>query len=229
MAILKIGHRGACGHEPENTLRSFEKALELGVDMVELDVHLCQSGEVVVMHDETVNRTTNGKGPIREKRWSDLQLLEAGKGEKIPLLREVFDLVARRAKINVELKGEKTAVPVVQLIREYTDRREWPYDDFLVSSANLKEIREVARLNHEIKIGLLPSKEVTDLIRMAATLHAYSVHPHLKMVTEDFVESAHQKGVKVFVWTVNPPKEIQRMKSLKVDGIFSDYPDRLAD
>ena len=227
MAILSIGHRGACGYEPENTLRSFRKAIELHVDMIELDVHICKTGELVVIHDASVNRTTNGKGVVKDKTLEELALLDAGKGEKIPLLKEVFDLIQRKAKINVELKGKKTARPVIELIQDDVDHKGWTYDDFLVSSSDLNELSEVAKINREVKMGVLPSKSVRDVIESAAALQAFSVHPHLQMVTEEFVEKAHHKGMKVFVWTVNRPKEIQRMKSLKVDGIFSDYPDRL--
>ena len=95
--MIIIGHRGAMGYEPENTLRSFQKALDLGVDMIEFDVHLCKSGELVVFHDEKVNRTTNGQGYIAQKSLEKLKELDAGQGEKIPTLEEVLDLVKGKA------------------------------------------------------------------------------------------------------------------------------------
>ena len=225
--ILKIGHRGACGYEPENTLRSFQKALELKVDMVELDVHLCKSGELVVIHDETVDRTTNGKGDVREKTVTELKSLDAGKGEKIPLLQEVFDLVNRKTKVNIELKGRDTTKPVLDCIETYIRKKDWSYDDFLLSSSNPRELSGIDPLNHHVLTGVLDTKGSTRLIRVAEKLNAYSVHPSFKGITQEFVEAAHQKGMKVFVWTVNESSDIERMKSLKVDGIFSDYPDRL--
>ena len=103
--VVKVGHRGAAGHEPENTLRSFRKALDLGADMVELDVHLCGTGELVVIHDETVDRTTDGSGSVRDMPFHELRGLDAGKGERIPTLREVLDLLEGRAGVNIELKG----------------------------------------------------------------------------------------------------------------------------
>ena len=109
MKLLKISHRGACGYEPENTLASFKKAIEINADMIELDVHVCKTGEVVVIHDEKVNRTTNGKGYVSQKNLESLKKLDAGKGKKIPTLIEVLDLVNKRVKVNIELKGKKTA------------------------------------------------------------------------------------------------------------------------
>ena len=130
--FLCIGHRGAKGLEPENTLRSIRKALDLGVDGVEIDVYSV-AGQLVVIHDETLERTTNGRGLVEEQSFDYLRSLDAGKGEKIPVLREVFDEVNRRAFINIELKGRHTAEPVMELIGEYTDGRGWVMGDFLVS------------------------------------------------------------------------------------------------
>lgn len=106
--MICFGHRGACGHEPENTLRSVRRALELGADGIEVDVHLAD-GRLVVIHDDTLNRTTNGTGPVAEKSFACLRSLNAGQGERIPTLEEVFDTVNRRAIVNIELKGLGTA------------------------------------------------------------------------------------------------------------------------
>ena len=134
--FLCIGHRGAKGLEPENTLRSVRKALDLGVDGVEIDVYLA-GGQLVVIHDETLERTTNGRGLVEEQSFDYLRSLDAGMGEKIPTLREVFDTVNRRAFINVELKGSGTAEPVFALVGEYLDRgmEEGGFFDFLLRSS----------------------------------------------------------------------------------------------
>src|SRR5271154_4385560 len=122
--FLCIGHRGAKGLEPENTLRSIRKALDLGVDGVEVDVYLA-GGQLVVIHDDTLERTTNGRGRVEAQSFDYLRSLDAGMGEKIPTLREVFDTVNRRAFINVELKGGNTAEPVFELIEEYAGGKGW--------------------------------------------------------------------------------------------------------
>lgn len=221
---FKIGHRGAMGYEPENTLLSFKKALDLQVDAIELDVHLCKTKEVVVIHDDTVNRTTNGKGYVVEKTFSELRLLDAGKGQKIPALQEVFDLIKRKIKINIELKGRETAKPVSEIIEKYVREKGWQCDDFLVSSFNRHELLEFSKLKPEIKIGLVTTKASLDL---AVKIKAHSVNVRYDAVNKNFVSTAHKKGLMVFAWTVNNSKDIKRIKSYGVDGIFSDFPDRL--
>src|SRR3989344_9380836 len=128
--MLKIGHRGACGYAPENTLKSFQRAIDLGVDAIELDVQLCKSGELIVMHDNTVDRTTDGSGFIKKLKLKDLKKLDAGEGERIPTLEEVLNLVDRRVKVNIELKGPKTAKPALKLIDEYIKKKGGNLDVF---------------------------------------------------------------------------------------------------
>ena len=229
-AILKIGHRGASGYEPENTLRSLEKALVLGVDMIEFDVHICKSGEVVVIHDGKVNRTTHSKGFVRDKTLDELKKLDAGKGEKIPTLEEVLDFVNHRVAVNIELKGEKTTKPVYAIIKKYIENRNWSYKDFLVSSFDDSKLREIRKLDSKIEIGLLPKRTKTHIVSMISELSAYSVHCSYKskgLLNKNFIELLHKQGVKIFAWTVNDKKNIERLKILGVDGIFSDYPDML--
>lgn len=225
--ILKIGHRGACGYAPENTLASFAKAMELGVDMIELDVFCCHSGEIVVIHDESVDRTTKGKGLVSEMDYEDLCFLDAGDGEKIPLLSEVFDLVERSVKINIELKGKYVAAPVIALIERYVRERGWDSDDFLVSSFDHSQLKDVARINGQIKIGLNIDSHDASYEYMLEGQTIYSVHPSLDMVDALFVGNAHTRGLKVFVWTVVEVEDVERLKGLGVDGMFLNYPDRL--
>ena len=142
--LFCFGHRGACGHEPENTVRSVRRALELGADGVEVDVHFAD-GHLVVIHDDTLERTTDGHGCVAKKTFDHLRSLDAGLGEHIPTLAEIFDAVNRRGVINVELKAPHTAAPVAALIAEYVNRRGWSYDDFLVSSFDHAQIREAKK------------------------------------------------------------------------------------
>jgi glycerophosphoryl diester phosphodiesterase len=227
LMFLKIGHRGACGYEPENTLRSFQKALELRVDMIELDVHRCASGEIVVIHDNRVDRTTNGTGYVAEMSLEELRKLDAGEGEKIPLLGEVFDLVKGRAQVNVELKGSGTARPVHDLLKGLVQGGSWSYDDFLVSSFNHYELLEFLRYNANIRIGALTEGIPLGYAEFAERLHASSVNISLEFICKEFVDDAHRRGMKVFVYTVNDPGDIDLVKSLGADGAFSNFPDRL--
>jgi glycerophosphoryl diester phosphodiesterase len=222
-----IGHRGAMGYEPEDTLLSLETALKLGVDMIEFDVQVCRTGEPVVIHDRRVNRTTNGKGYVARMTLDELRELDAGKGERIPLLEEALDLIGRRAKVNIEMKGRGTAEPVHGIIEDYVKNRGWEYDDFLVSSFKHKELERFRELNPDVRIGALIGYIPRSIKRIAERLDAFSVHPFIIYASKGFVERAHDRDLEVYVHVVNKPCYIERMKSVGVDGIFSNYPDRI--
>lgn len=221
--FLCIGHRGARGHEPENTLRSVRRALELGAHGIEIDVWLAD-GEIVVIHDGTLERTTNGTGAVSRKTLAELRSLDAGQGERIPTLREVFETVDRRAFINIELKGRRTAGPVSDLIAEFVKQRGWRYEDFVVSSFSRAELRAVG--DPHIPIALLLARPTRLYPLSARSVRASSVNPALRYVTRRFVEDAHRRGLRVFVYTVNEPADIARMREWGVDGVFTDYPER---
>lgn len=221
--MLKIGHRGAMGYEPENTLRSFKKALDIGVDMVELDVHLCQSGELVVIHDETLEGTTNGSGAVADKTLDELKALDAGQGEQISTLEEVLELIDKKIKVNIELKGLATAEPVVKIINKYIKEKGWANDYFLVSSFIDQELRDFYALNKEIHLGILNS----DNIDLSQEINAYSINFAKEKINQDIVKKMHDLGLKVLVYTVNEKDDIKKIIDLKVDGIFSNYPDRI--
>ena len=225
--ITKIGHRGAMGYAPENTLKSFRKALELNVEAVELDVYVCKSGELVVIHDDKVSKTTNGKGRVVEKTLKELQKLNAGDSEKIPTLVEVLDVIHRKAIVNIELKGDGTVKPVVEIIKNYINNKSWEYDDFIVSSFDHYKLKELKNLNPKIKIGAGIMGIPINFTKFAKDMNANYVEPCIDFVNKEFVDDAHKRGLKVHVWTANDPRDIKRAKNLGVDGIFSDFPDRL--
>lgn len=225
--FLRIGHRGAAGHEPENTLRSFGRAVELGADMVELDVHICGTGEIVVIHDDTVDRTTDGSGLVKKKTLRELRSLDAGRGETIPTLEEVFKLMEGRAGVNIELKALGTAWPVYEAIEEVVGEKEWTLDDILVSSFHLGEILKMHELSNDVRIGVLVTGAPREALEFAESIEAYSINPYFRSTGEEFVELAHESGFKVFTWTVNEPDDIERMREMGVDGVISDYPDRI--
>ncbi len=222
--LLCFAHRGASGHEPENTLAAVEKAIDLGADWIEVDVYAVE-GELIVIHDERLERTTNGAGCVTDKPLAYLRSLDAGKGQRIPLLREVFDCVDRRAGINVELKGPKTASPAVSLINEYVVKKGWNYDRFILSSVNRRELAAVRKIDSRIRIGVITDILHRQYRKFARRYAAYSVHPHMDLVHARSVEKAHLLGLKVFVYTVNRPEDIARLEAMGVDGIFTDYPE----
>jgi len=219
--ILKIGHRGAKGYEPENTLISFEKAIDLKVDGIELDVHLSSDRILMVIHDETIDRTTNGKGFVNQ--FTSLELKKYG----IPTLTEVLNLANQKCFINPELKGFGTAKPVVDLITHYISEENWNYDDFLVSSFDWKMLDEIQLLNPKIRIGVLTEDTIETALAFAKKIKAFSIHPDYRLLTEENVALMQENGFKVFSWTVNSTEDIQKIKSFNVNGIISDFPDRI--
>jgi glycerophosphoryl diester phosphodiesterase len=221
--VLCIGHRGAGGHEPENTLRSVRRALDMGADGIEIDVH-CLDGALIVIHDATLNRTTDGSGPLRRRTLAQVRGLDAGKGERIPLLHEVLDAVDRRALVNIELKGPRTAAPVQALLRQYIARRGWSPKDFLISSFRRAELRQLR--GSGLPIGILFVRSPRRFRPLARELDAWSVHVPLQRVAPRLVSRVHADGRKLFVFTVNDRADMERLQQWGVDGIFSDYPDR---
>ena len=219
---LCIGHRGAMGYLPENTLPSFEYAVSLGCEYIEMDVHYV-SGQLLVIHDEQVERTTNGRGRVTELDLDYLRSLDAGRGEQIPTLQEVIELAGHRCGINVELKGPGTAQPTSELLNDYC-RRGWSKEDFLLSSFNH---RELAMADPDYRRSLLFRKPTADQWERADRLHAWSVNHRLQYVTASLLHDAHERDYRLLVFTVNEAADIARMIDLGVDGIFSIYPDRI--
>ena len=224
--IYKIGHRGAKGHLTENTLESIALALEMGVDGIEIDVHLTASGEVVVFHDFTLDRLSNGIGEINAQTYEQLQQLTLKGGYKIPLLTEVLDLIEGKCSINIELKGLHTAKPTCAIISRYIDKG-WEYSNILVSSFQENELLEVKKINGNILIAVLSKASVAEAIEWGKILNATAIHPSIGIITRQSVIDAHEQGFNVNVWTVNEPEDIARMIEFGVDGIISDFPDRL--
>ena len=223
--MLCIGHRGAMGHEPENTLLSVKKALSLGVDAVEIDVYSVENN-LVIIHDRDLSRTTNGTGNVEEQNLAYLRSLDAGKGEQIPLLTEVIETVNRRVTINIELKGHNTARLVATLIQKYLERG-WCEADFVVSSFNHYELNLVKTLCPQIKIGMLIYGLPWNFLTMARQLQAGIVIFGLDFITPAWVELVHEQDLPIWVYTVNRLEDINRMRALGVDAIFTNYPERV--
>lgn len=224
--LFCFGHRGACGHEPENTLRAIRKALELGAGGVEIDVWLAD-GHLMVIHDRNLKRTTNGRGYIDRKSFAELRSLDAGNGERIPTLDEVLATVDRRAVVNVELKGPGTAEPVAETIARHIAERGWRAGDFLVSSFDCAQLRTLRALRPEIPLGLLRMSVPRSLAAAAEDMGAVSIHLPKEKVTPALVADAQRRGIRVLAFTVNEPTDIARMWKLGVDGVFSDFPERV--
>ncbi|MFB9109104.1 glycerophosphodiester phosphodiesterase [Flavobacterium gyeonganense] len=225
--MLKIAHRGAKAYEPENTLQAFQKALELNSDGIELDVHISADEHIIVMHDETIDKMTNGKGDINTYTLSELKsFLVAGKFQ-IPTLNEVFDLVDKKCFINVELKNADTSKNVVSLIEKYITEKGWNYEHFIISSFDWNALKEVQKLNPNIPIGVLTEEDLDMALAFAETIKAKAIHPDFQLLNKEKVLQIQEKGFLVFPWTVNSEEDIQKVKSYNVNGIISDNPDKI--
>ncbi|WP_055447676.1 glycerophosphodiester phosphodiesterase [Lacinutrix mariniflava] len=224
---LKFGHRGAKGHVAENTIESILKAIEFGVDGIEIDVHKCRSGELVVFHDFTVDRLTKGTGEIRNFNFEEIKKLTVSIHYQIPTLTEVLNVIDRRCLLNIELKGTNTASETVSVIESYIEVHNWNYSDFLVSSFKNEELLAVFEINKKIPLGVLMESDFDKAITFAKSINAAAIHPDYTMLTKENVEKVQAEGFNVNTWTVNTPEAIKRMKYYNVNAIISDFPDRL--
>jgi glycerophosphoryl diester phosphodiesterase len=225
--MLTIAHRGFKGIAPENTLLAFQKALEIGVDGIELDVHLSLDGHIMVIHDDTVDRTTNGKGFVNKLSLIELKSYQIQENQKIPTLEEVFELVNKKCIINIELKGKGTTVPVVNLIEKYVNEYQWNYNHFLVSSFDWNALQQLRLLNEKIPIAVLTQTDLDLAFSFAKFMKAETIHPYYHLLTKENTLKMQEKGLQVFPWTINEIEDIQKIKALNVNGIISDFPDRL--
>ena len=223
--FLVIAHRGARGHAPENTLASFDKALELGAPWVELDVQW-HAGKLWVFHDSHLDRCTNGQGWLEDHDAAALRKLDAGGGQRIPFLEEVLDRIDRRMGVNVELKtAGGTGAAVAKVLRAYL-KRGWRPEQFQVSSFHLPELRDFTRRLPQIPLGVLLCGVPLDLAAAATTLGASVVSLDLDFADPKLIRDAHRRGKRVYVYTVDAPEDMRRLEKQGVDGIFTDFPDR---
>jgi glycerophosphoryl diester phosphodiesterase len=227
--VWVVGHRGAMGHCPENTMASFKRGLELGADWIELDVHLSRDGALIVIHDETLERTTNGHGLVREHSLAELKRLDAGNGEQIPTLNEVLDWAKERGTIvDIEIKNapifyEGIEDKVVAALDE-TGMTE----QVIVISFDHAAVQKVKRLEPTITTGVLYSCRPTDGgAALAQSAGADAVLPHWAYVTESDVKRAHQEGLAVAPWATSDADVLQRLIGCGVDAIATNHPDVL--
>jgi len=241
-ACLVIGHRGAMGYAPENTLISFEEAIRRGADLIEMDVQFSQDGEVVVMHDTSVDRTTDGSGLVRDLPWRKIKTFDAGiwygpdyMQESVPSLSDVVERFRNRKSTKkhlvgfvIELKtvrgsgGSLADAVVAQLARaNFTDR-------CFVISFDAVALQEVRSAHRTLPTGLLFSEESDEgRIVQAKAIGAQAIFPRKTWVSSRGVSAAHKAGLAVGTWTCNTQNEMKRMVTCGVDAIATNYPDRL--
>jgi len=220
--LMIVGHRGAAGLEPENTLRSFRRAIDLGVDGVECDVHLTRDGRLAVIHDPTLDRTTNGHGPVSAFTLAELKELDAGLGERIPALEEVLETIRGRVRLLLEMKGEGTAEAAVRAVTAAGLEDSVTFTCFV-----LDRLREVRQLNPHLSTGAIFGQPPADAVAQAVDAGASGLGVHYPHLTRALVEEAHAAGLVIRAWNPDTVEEMRAMMALGVDGISSNRPDLL--
>ncbi|MBI2962747.1 MAG: glycerophosphodiester phosphodiesterase [Deltaproteobacteria bacterium] len=233
--LLRIAHRGASGHCPENTRVAFLRAIESGADMVELDCQRTRDGALVILHDETLERTTNGRGRVRDRTLKELKALDAGSwfasrfaGEEVLTLEQAIEILRGHVELNLEIKGEdapgRIEIQCVGVVRSLRFFERTVFSSF--SAARMRLVRDLA---DDARIGVLMDADTrwSDGLALAAQLGAEALHPERSLVRAETVAEAHRRGLQVRVWTVNRAEEVESLAAAGVDGIFTDFPERL--
>ncbi len=232
---MKIfAHRGSSGTHPENTLAAFRAAAALPIDGVEIDVHLTKDGEVVVIHDEKINRTTNGKGYVKDMTLEELQQYDAGSwfseewgGERVPTLDEVLEIYEGTShRLNIEIKSDIFPYDgLVEKVLTIANNRGMA-DRLLLSSFNHEDVRHICR-ETEVKSAMLASQIYVDIYDYARVIGTKQVHVSLPGAFRKMTTDALIKGAIVYVYTVNKLEYAEQLKQIGIHGIFTDYPERM--
>ncbi len=234
---LKIAHRGAAGTRPELTAPAFERAIELGADMIEIDVQMTRDRHLVVLHDLELGRTVPGNGAVRDLELAAIQTLDAGSwfdpayaGAKVPSLTQVIDLLDGRASLNVEIKSpsedwQATAEALLRVLHEARCA-----GSTLISSFSLGALRALRERDLSVRVAVLwYEANVHDSLRHAEELAAEAIHPHHSLVSENLIRRAAERGLRVNAWTVNEVVRMRQLAELGIGGLISDFPERFAE
>jgi glycerophosphoryl diester phosphodiesterase len=235
--VFVIAHRGFSGAAPENTLAAFKRAMDLGVDMIELDVHLTKDGEVVVIHDDTLNRTTNGRGKVVDHTLNELKQFDAGSwfgsqfsGEKIPTLKEVLELARNRVVLHIELK-EGGLGPYT--VKDLADRslqevgKAGMLNHVLFGSFNRPALDRIKEENPGLPVALIYRKAWSTLQEVTGGTPVSVLSCRGTGLNQSNLSEAHRQGGKMFVWTLDTEEQMEHFLNMGVDGIITNHPDRL--
>ncbi len=231
--IHNVAHRGASAYEPENTLRAFDRAIDMGATMLELDLHLSRDGHLMVIHDADLSRTTNGVGRVTDMSLEDIRHYDAGQGERVPTLPEVIELARGRAQLYIELKGQETPEPLVRVLRSshFTDQ-------VIVGSFYPWLPQKVKWLAPEIRTSVLVGEwGKNEMVEWALAVDADYVHPCWErhdprphqLLTSTLLETIRSQHLGIVVWHEERPEELRELVKLDVDAICTNTPDVLAE
>ncbi|MFX0188312.1 MAG: glycerophosphodiester phosphodiesterase [Candidatus Hodarchaeota archaeon] len=224
--VIIIGHRGANSVAPENTLKSFQKAIDLGADYIEFDIHMSKDGEIVVMHDSNTFAITGHKGLINRMTIEELKRLDCGDGEQIPTLRETIKLAKGKIGLQIEIKAKDLVDRMVEILRE-----EDLIATSLISSFQHAELLKVKKIEPKLKVATLEPtitgwsndwSYLGGIINKAIRYNSYAIHPRYQLVTKQFIDFAHNNDLKINIWTLNSKATMKKFIKMGVDGIITD-------
>ncbi|MFX1257456.1 MAG: glycerophosphodiester phosphodiesterase [Promethearchaeota archaeon] len=221
--VIIIGHRGANNLAPENTLKSFRKAIEAGADYIEFDIRQSKDGEIVIMHNDDIFITTGQEGSIKKMTLEELRKLNCGEGEKIPTLQELIELARGKIGLQCEIKVPGLTEKLAKKIKE-----ENLTNTSIISSFMFIELLSLQKLNPNLKLGLLipqyikSSRILKRQIQKVINNNFYSVHLYYKSIDGELVNFAHDNKLKVIVWTVNSKTAMKKIINMDIDGIITD-------
>ena len=217
------------GHVLENTIESVQKAIELNVDGIEIDVFKSKTGELVVYHDPFLSRLSNSNAFIEQISLDSIKKIELIGGYFIPTLKEIVDIIPEKIFLNIELKGQDTASETNKIIINYLNTYNFPVSKFIISSFRWDELKKIRSFNKDIPIAILVDSlyKIDDAIKLAKQINAVALNPNKEFITKEIVNKIQSKNIKVYPYTINTPRNIRKMRSMGVDAIITDYPERI--
>ena len=217
------------GHVLENTIESVQKAIELNVDGIEIDVFKSKTGELVVYHDPFLSRLSNSNAFIEQISLDSIKKIELIGGYFIPTLKEIVDIIPEKIFLNIELKGQDTSFETNKIITNYLKTYNFPISKFIISSFRWDELKKIRSINKDIPIAILVDSlyKIDDAIKLAKQINAVALNPNKEFITKEIVNKIQSKNIKVYPYTINTPRNIRKMRSMGVDAIITDYPERI--
>ena len=217
------------GHVLENTIESVKKAIELNVDGIEIDVFKSKTGELVVYHDPFLSRLSNSNAFIEQISLDSIKKVELIGGFSIPTLKEIVDIIPEKIFLNIELKGKDTANETNKIIINHLNKFNLPISKFIISSFRWDELKKIRSINKDVPIAILVDSlhKIDDAIKLAKQINAVALNPNNKFITRGIVNKIQSNNIKVYPYTINNPKNIRRVRSMGVDAIITDYPERI--
>lgn len=217
------------GHVLENTIESVQKAIELNVDGIEIDVFKSKTGELVVYHDPFLSRLSNSNAFIEQISLDSIKKVELIGGYFIPTLTEIVDIIPEKIFLNIELKGQDTSFETNKIITNYLKKYNFPASKFIISSFRWDELKKIRSINKDIPIAILVDSlnKIDDAIKLAKQVNAIALNPNKNFITKEIVNNIQSNNIKVYPYTINTPRNIRRVRSMGVDAIITDYPERI--